>query len=272
MSSLVNAESAQAALHSLYRPNTGRKQVPIALHSRRLGYKSPRLLEMILKGDRRPSLDFLARTADLFSLSDMERSLLELMVQKETLQARGRSVDGLERRIQNLKRKAVSVEFLEPQFCMLVSDWYCLVVKQLLQSAPKGLSIAELTKKLRGKATEVEIEKAVHVLLHLGYVERDPAANAFVSVRKDSIYSRPDVPSQSVRNHHRQMMERATEALSEQDISEREMIALTFSCPPSAVPRLKEALRRFRDEIDAEFAQPASSVYQLNLQLFFHTK
>ena len=114
--------------------------------------------------------------------------------------------------------------------------------------------------------------KAVHALMHLGYVERDTANNSFVTVKKKSIYTRPDLPSKTVQKYHRQMMERAIDALTTQDVSEREMISLTFSCKPSSLPRLKETLRRFRDEVDAEFTEESAAVYQLNLQLFAHTK
>ncbi len=272
MSALLETGSVQAALRSLYRPPVGRRSIPLVLHSRRLGYKSSRLLEMILKGDRRPTMDFLHRTADLFSLSDIERSFLELLKQKESLIERKRSCEGVDRRIRALRRKVVSVQFMDPQLSTLFTDWYCLVVKQLLRVHPNGLSIDELAKKLRGKASESEIEKAVHALLHLGFVERDASRNCFVPVKQESIYTRPDIPSESVRKHHRQMMERAIEALGEQGVSEREMISLTFSCAPQSLPRMKEALRRFRDEMDAEFSDEASSICQLNLQLFFHTK
>jgi hypothetical protein len=68
------------------------------------------------------------------------------------------------------------------------------------------------------------------------------------------------------------MMERAMEAMEEIPVHEREMISLTFPCPPSALPRLKELMRRFRDEINAEFTETSPTVLQLNLQLFSHTE
>lgn len=270
MSALLDSNSILDALRALYRPPAAKKPRSTAIISRKLGYSSPRFLEMILKGDRSPSLDFLARTGDYFSLSDAERGFLELLAQKEKLRARGRPVGEVERRIQGLKRKMVSVKFIEPHFFTLFSDWYCLVIKQLLQNSDQGHTVEELVRKLKGKVTAPEAEKALHALIHLGLASRSD--DRFVSLSRDSMYTRPDLPSTAVRKHHRQMMERAIEALEEQGVSEREMISLTFSCAPESLPKLKEALRRFRDEVDAEFSRPGGQIYQLNLQLFSHTR
>lgn len=67
------------------------------------------------------------------------------------------------------------------------------------------------------------------------------------------------------------MIERARSALDSLPPEQREISSLTFSIPRSVLPRLRQKMRRFQDEIvrDILAAQGADmDVFQFNLQMF----
>jgi hypothetical protein len=81
-----------------------------------------------------------------------------------------------------------------------------------------------------------------------------------------------DVPTTASRRHHAQMMQRAVDALKEQDPPAREFVSLTTRLDPQDIADAKKMIRSFVEDFNRRFTKPASrEVYQLNLQLFRHT-
>jgi hypothetical protein len=69
------------------------------------------------------------------------------------------------------------------------------------------------------------------------------------------------------------MLQRALEALEEQETDERHFNSLTLRIDPAKLPAVKEQLLKFLKNFHFENEDAgANAVYQLSLQLFEHTK
>ncbi len=124
---------------------------------------------------------------------------------------------------------------------------------------------------MREKVSTEDIKKTINAFLSYGGLHRDPETNQLIK-EETSFLSREDIPSATLRTHHKQMLQRALESIDEQGVLERELISWVFSFKKSDLPALKQHLRNFRNSVDDKFyAKKGDCVYQLNLQLFEHT-
>jgi uncharacterized protein (TIGR02147 family) len=242
---------------------------PAAVHSRRLGYSSPRLLEMVCKGDRLASDDFIFRAKSVLKLTDQEFLYLGLLVRRDRDRNRGRENPQVNAEIANFSRLALDQKFVDEQMFRLISDWPHFVLKQYFRKARK-LNLEKISKALKGKVSPAQVNRVLKTLSELGIVyvsdgEIRPRLTA-------GFVSQTDIPSQAIRAHHRQMMERALEALEEVPVREREIVSLTLSFESKNLEAVKNEIRAFKARIDSRYGESESDqVYQLNMQFFPHT-
>ena len=143
-----------------------------------------------------------------------------------------------------------------------ICDWYFGPL-MLLIAGVKNPDFSDIEKKLKNKVSRKELESGYHLLKELGVIDNSNA------VQTTSL----DIPSVAIRFHHMQMMARATNSLNEDFITDREFVSQTFKMNSSRLNEAKKRLRDFFSEFLAEFHDDSeSSVYQMNSQLFRHTK
>ena len=84
----------------------------------------------------------------------------------------------------------------------------------------------------------------------------------------------PETRGLHIRNYHRAMMLRATEAMDLIPAASRDISSLTLCISEDGLAELKGRIRRFRQEVialatgEAEAAKDAVRVVQLNIQMF----
>jgi len=84
-----------------------------------------------------------------------------------------------------------------------------------------------------------------------------------------------DLPSQLIKEHHKQYLKKAAEALESVSVEHREFISLSFKASPDDLPKMKTEIRKFIKNFDKKFAQtdsPQTELYQTMLQLYPITK
>jgi uncharacterized protein (TIGR02147 family) len=247
-----------------------RKKGRTTFFTKKLGYSSPRLIEMICQGKRFASTDFLFRSKQLLQLTDQEFLYLSLLVKRDRNQSKKINDSDLEEQIKNISTIANNKEFLDDQHFRLIADWPHLVLKQYFRK-PRATSAKELSKKLRNKISEKEVQKVVETLKNLGIISVKENGNIEPLFWKGYL-SPTDIPSQAIRSHHKQMMERAIEALEEISLLEREITSVTFSMNPKNIVKVKKEIQEFKNRIDRMFDETSDSVFQLNVQFFPHIK
>ncbi|MBY0370458.1 DUF4423 domain-containing protein [bacterium] len=237
--------------------------------ARSLGYRSPQTLGMVLTGRRLPSPELLSRIVRQQKLSPTESQYLQTLVSLEKAHRRGADVSG---HLEELRRfrKLETPLYLEAEAFSYVADWYHLVIRQLVGVPGFREDSAWIRQRLRGKVTTVQIRKALATMLRLGVLTRD--ASGRLTRTKSQLTTVSDVPMQASREHHRQMLGHAASAL-EHPVEEREFGAMTFQMRRQDLPKAKQLIRSFREQIsrDCESAK-GESVFQFGVFLFSHTQ
>ena len=237
--------------------------------AKRLGYRSPSSLTMVLKGQRLPSQEMVRTLIDDLKLQGREKEYFELLVEHDRLQKRKKSSDAVLSRLSKLSNKTEYFQMDMSQF-NTISKWYYLVIKQLV-SAPDFLEdIDWMVKKLKRKVTAAQVKKAIADLETLGFIRRQDGK---IIKSNQASMTTNDIPSSAIKEHHSGMMQMAAEALYEQPIEKRQISSLTFKMDPQKLSIAKEELMNFLKDFNEKYSdERAFEVYQLNLQLFSHTR
>jgi uncharacterized protein (TIGR02147 family) len=248
-----------------------KRPLTYGLWAKRLGYKSPRIVGMVFKGRRLPSADMIERLGRVLKLNRSELRYFNLLVKLERGRIRGRDTRGIIEDLEELNPTARDRYQVEEGTFSFIADWYHVVLRQLIESPDFREDPAWISQKLRKKVSEAQIRQALHTLLNLKLVARDEATHRLARHQK-SLVTTHDVPSGALKSHHTQMIQRALEAVTEQDVSERELSATALQFDATKLDEAKKAIRQFRDNFDKKFTSPeGSQVYQLNIQFFGHT-
>ncbi len=238
--------------------------------AKRLGYKSPSSLAMVLNGQRLPSREMMDSLANDLRLKPQEKEYLELLVklEKHTRQDTDPSLT-IERL--NLVAKQHNVPALSTREMDAVSEWYILVIKNLIYLLDFEENLAWIRKRLRKKVTVPQIKYALSTLKELGFVAYNDAGNLYVT--NECLKSTNDIPSAAIRKHHHAMMQRAGEALEEQSVGLRQVSSVTVPVDSQKLAQAKAAICEFLEDFNKRFTMDKSdTVYQLNIQFFSHTE
>lgn len=253
-----------------FRDQIRGKSKSLKVLSQKLGYASPRLLEMICQGKRPASGDFLVRFRRHYSLTDQEFLFLQLLVKRDREAARGKGTGLIDDEIKTWAKLSLDKKFLDEKTLQMVSDWPHFVLKQYFRTKRKA-SPEQIAKALRGKLTPKQVTQVLSTLGELGIIQHVPEKNEIQPLVQKGLVSSKDLPSTAIRAHHKQMMERAIEALEEVSVLDREMLSLSLAFDRKNTAKVKNELREFIARIDRLYGEElAESVYQLNLQFFPH--
>ena len=253
----------------IYSPS-GMKRGNLERLAQKLGYKSPSSLSMILKGERIPSDNLVNELMEYWGLVAAEKEYFRTLVQLEKVRKKGKDCAPLIARLKKMNKRGESFQFSEQEF-QHIRAWHYLVIKELAYTPDFQEDPAWIAKKLRKKITPSEAKEALEVLERLNILKRgaDGKLRPAVAFTETS----HDVPSFAIRQHHKGMLLRATEALEEQTPAKRHFGSLTLRIDPKKIPAIKEQLIQFLKNFHFDHEDPnANAVYQLSLQLFEHTR
>jgi uncharacterized protein (TIGR02147 family) len=248
-----------------------RRPITLERWAKKLNYRSPRSIAMVLKGQRLPSEDLVMAFSSDLNHSETERRYFELLVRKEKYKGNVPKVvadELLKLNPKMIRRKAIDTEVFS-----YVSGWHHYVIRQLF-STPNFQGTPDwIAARLGDKLTKEDVEASLNLLERLQLIERNPENGKLrLATGSESLITMEDIPSAAVRKHHNEQMEQAKDALQRQPMTEREFTCLTLRVSRSKLPAIKKAIREFRDKFDKDFYDDNSKdVCQLNLQFFFHT-
>ncbi len=116
---------------------------------------------------------------------------------------------------------------------------------------------------------KIECEMVLARLLRLGMVQFENDIYKAADVNRKVA----GVPSEAIRNYHRQAIELACNSIDEQDFNTRELRALTLCLDPNKLKSAKKFIDQFITEFNKKFGNKKNGeVYQLNAQLFSHQR
>ena len=239
--------------------------------SKRLGYRSPRSIAMVIKGQRLPSATLVSRLSQDFKLNDREHRYFELLVEKARREKRGANLGDTLQQLQLLRGEESHGRLLSADQFSWIAEWYHYVLRQLIVTKWFREDLPWIQKTLRHKISAVQIRDAIERMIALGLVGRNRQGHLILT--EPHIKTTQNIPSEALRQHQKQMLQRALEAIDEQSLESRETTSVTIAIDSADFGAAVSAIRKFRDEFHVRFHKPkgGNAVFQLGLQFFEHT-
>lgn len=252
-------------LHAFYehKKRTTRGRFSYRIFSNQTKIQSPNYMKLIIDGDRNLTLPHARRVAKYCELDANETNYFLSLVKWNQSE---NEAETEQRWSEVLKHRSIATRMeLSTAQLGIVSDLKTIALFVLLQIEGEKASIAHLAKRLGSTADEVA--HGLELLETAKLIHRNESG---IRILNRTLKSSDDVPSQSIRQLHRQAMKAAEQSLSEVDVASREFASTTLTIRRSDLPKLKEKIRAFRDQIlsESEDGENAEEVYQLNLQFF----
>jgi uncharacterized protein (TIGR02147 family) len=255
----------------LVSSSEGRRKTSLQRLAKSLGYRTPSILSMVARGDRLPSKKMIENLATRWKLAEKEKEYLTLLVKLQKSVRRGQDAIAIRERISQLAGHHRPNQISLQQFSA-IRDWYHLPIQTLIASGDFKEDPQWISKRLRRKVTPGQVKKAIQNLLDLGIVVRE-AETGHLRASLEHVEGPNGVPSEAIREHHKGMIQRALESVEEQDVESRYLNALTFAIDPKDLPEAREKILEFFKEFKERFDKTSSPrIYQLNVQLFEHTR
>lgn len=263
------------ALLEAYRLRPPERRLPYTLEelAHRFGFRSPRSVAMVIKGQRLPNVPLVQGLIKALKARSDEARYVDLLAKKERLLRKPEAdLSELIAEIQGFRRTKLRPTLLDLQTFSALSDWQHLAVKQLV-AAPGFREDGEwVSRRLKGKISPEQAVRALETLEAVGTLDRDEKGKLRVAPMKAQLATEPDRASLAARRHHAQMMQRAVEGLVEIAPEDREFISLTTRMAPKDMADAKKAIRDFVTGFSRRFTDSESGeVFQMNLQFFAHT-
>lgn len=150
-----------------------------------------------------------------------------------------------------------------------VADWHHGAIVELIGGRDAGgMSASEIARRL-GVNPNVA-RSAIQRLMRLGVLEKKPGGGWKRAT--ESLHATPtDVPSDAIKRHHDQVLDRAKRALFEQPVAARDFSTLTLLVDSARIEEAKRLIRDFRREFNHRMKPSPDAgdrVYALAIQFF----
>ncbi|OUR98464.1 hypothetical protein A9Q84_03375 [Halobacteriovorax marinus] len=238
--------------------------------AKRLGYKSPSSLTMVLKGQRSPSFEMVGALSEDLGMNTKERTFFQLLIQLEKAIKKNKDPKEILEKIEKLNSDKHSISLGLKEFSA-ISEWYFLTIKQLI-STPCFIEDEDwIFRKLRKKVTPSQIKNAISIMLEMETIGRDETGK--LVVLKEGLVTTNDVPSSAIKRHHFGMINRALEAIEEQDVKDRQVTSITMKIKEEDLSAAKKSIFEFIKDFNEKFSTTeADELFQMNMQFFKHTR
>lgn len=179
------------------------------------------------------------------SRSETRRTLARVRLEKNTV----------EPKYQNLQMDAFNV----------ISDWHHYAILELtyLDQFESNLKWIASTLGIQEAVASLAIER----LKRLGMIEEKKGA---LNAVEDFTASPDGIPSRSLKNFHRQVLEKAVAAIQVQPVSERNFSATIMAIDRTKINDVKASIKTFQRSISKQMSESKkkNSVYCLSVQFF----
>ncbi|MEK2646504.1 TIGR02147 family protein [Bdellovibrio sp. BCCA] len=213
---------------------------------------SPGRLSDLLSGRRLPGKELRSRIVNALKMSEDESKQFLNLIEKQKL-----LVD----------EKGDAHQLSEDEFA-LIADWENYAVMMLMGTHDFRSHEPWMAERLG--ISESRIRKALERLHRLNLIKLEKGLWERTHHRVTTTH---DVPSQILRESHRQILEQAIASLMQDDPAIRDITSITIPSDPEKIPEAKKIIRDFRRKMTRLLTEGRSTeVYNLNIQLVPVTK
>lgn len=266
MISPLEYQDYQTFLKDLFASKVAHRNLSLRSFARIAGI-SHSYLSRVMNSQKTLSIGAASKISQILDMSPEEEAHLMRLVARDQLHESSRSGQQLRARILKVQRNTKSV--ISQDSFKAVAEWHHFAILALLNTKDfKG------TGKWIGERLGIphEIAKeSFHRLIKLGFIVKENGK--YVVMNDGDIQTPHDIPSQAVRENHRQQNYLAGLALSSQATEEIEFQNASIPILKADIPKAKKRLRLFMDQFIRDIEKnPGEEVYQINLQFFSLTK
>lgn len=147
----------------------------------------------------------------------------------------------------------------------MISEWHHFALLEYFELPSASSDFAQIAKDLGLDVEKVPL--AVERLLRLGLLTKKNAKY----IPPSRLSTTPtDIPSEAIREHHFEMLNKAFRALQKQSVPQRDFQSLTLAVAREDIPLVKKRLREFQEQLSAELATSPrkDAVYALLFNFF----
>lgn len=234
--------------------------------SRLAGFRSSNYLKLVCDGKRNLSPKAVGQFAKALTLTKAEAHFFEALVQY----TQAKNTDDKNRhfeKITQFKNHNKIRPLLQEQHTFF-SHWYYVALLELISHEDFEETPKFINKKLNLKLSAKEVEKALQTLLDLKLIKRQ--SNGRLEKTEELLRSSPEIAELSVINFQQEMIRRASVALDQTPVEQRDISSLTLNLTKKQFEKIQSKINFFRKELHALLEEQAGpkSVYQVNFQLF----
>jgi uncharacterized protein (TIGR02147 family) len=230
-----------------------------------LNLKSPGFMNWVIQGKKRLPESLVPRIADLFKLKKEEREYLAILVKYN------HCVNVVERewlfkQLSGFYSK--QMQELQPEQYRLFSQWYYMVIRELLRVIRFKDDYRALAQSLRPKIKVTEAKEAIAVLKKLCLIA--PDKDGFLKPNDALITTKDAWESELITNLQIQLANMGKESIVAIPKQERDISNLTFCASENAMKEISREIAKLREKVlqISENDCEADMVYQGNFQIF----
>ncbi|MCB0367528.1 MAG: TIGR02147 family protein [Bdellovibrionaceae bacterium] len=235
--------------------------------SEETGFGSTSYISMVITGQRNLSLSAIAKLNHGLKHKKSQAQYFEFLVRyNQTKEPEERS-QLLTQLTRLSKRSGAPSRTLKLNQYLVFSKWYFWLIREMIHLKDFTLSSTWISKRIRQRLSQSEIEKAVDLLSQLDLI-REKDGRLWID--DPSLESDFNLPSSLIRDFHYHMITLAREGL-QLPREARHYEALTVAVSETDIQYVKEKLYEFRESINEYLTKSLndkSQVYQLNLNFF----
>ncbi len=173
---------------------------------------------------------------------------------------------------ENIEIEPIESKKLESQnldYSFVISNWYCFAILNLAKIKNFKWDISWIAKKLG--VSEFEVNNAFEKLTSIGLL--CPKGKKF-EIKESLIETSTDVPSAAIKSYHKDILEKAIDAIELQKVEERDISGIGFSIDKKDLKNIKKEISDFQEYIAKKYNKDkkADEVYQLQMAFFKLTK
>ncbi|HBQ20956.1 MAG: hypothetical protein A2Z91_08885 [Deltaproteobacteria bacterium GWA2_38_16] len=238
----------------------------LGVWARQLGLASTAVLTNVLNAKRNPGRGIEQKFLDYFKFNSNEKDYFQDLIRLEKVRLDPRLSVALMEKMGKTNPHG-SFQLLDDQTFSAISKWYYYAIREIIGLEHFKEDLDWIQKNLEFKVTKRDIKKAISDLLKLNLIYRDNRGH--LKSTDKTLKTQNDIASEALKRFHEHMLENAKESLRKTDVLERDITGRTFNLKEENLPKLKQYIREFRDNVCKLFEEtPGTRTYQLNIQLF----
>lgn len=209
------------------------------------GFKSPNYLQLVIKGERRLSLEAAASVAQALKLSKAESDYFCSLVKAAHAESEAEKAEAESWKLASIKR--LLTKEIPSARKEVLCKWYHLLVRELVflkDFVPEGEYISQ---KLSGLISPAQAEISLGLLQKAGFLEVREGR----MVAADPVLDTGDVNFTHLfmQEHHAETLKTWSQNLAKLSPPEQELGILNIPIHSDKIPELRRRIRRFQDEI-----------------------